>query len=689
MKNTSAMSIASIVAAAGLAMAQPTIDGVYDAANEEAFYGPIRWVNTVPTAFGDNVAGLFNGGDFGNPGDVTTGIEICVPKSALGSPSSFRMTGWVTSGDRSFMSNQIVGSLPLDSGNLGADVDFTAIDGLQFIDVDTIPSATISVDGTADAGYQEVFVQGNFTGFGDSTNPEPIGGGGSEIDRVLVAQDATNIYIFIAGNLEANGNGLDLHIDVDGTASGAAATGSGSGSGDFIVNAPGVTFDSSVDDASTLRPDYIIAVDSYDNDDDGMTPNVPRAFYGVYSGDDAQVDLLGELAGYGAANAGALTGGDGGVPSVSLAIDNSNVEGVIGSPSLSTPVSPDDNWAYGSELDNVRAQIIQNEIGENLLYVFIGGNMEVNFNKLNLFFDAQPGGQQQIGFDPNGDPITNVDISFGALQTMAGLTFDDGFDADYWININNGVDGGTNNLLNFSDCAVLRTDGALVDPISTFLLDYGSFFGGEVEDGTGNPVADPFEILDFSGPLADLPGSGNVFANYAPRLLQMDPFNPIPGLLIAAIDNSNVGGVTDTTASGPIVRQVSTGIEICIDLEELGWDLNQDILMAGFISNGGFDFMSNQVFGDSAGPDNLETTADVDFSMIDGTQYINLSEEVQAGCNDADIAEPFGTLDLADISAFVVAFTNSQPAADIAPPFGTWDLADISAFVSAFTAGCP
>ena len=54
----------------------------------------------------------------------------------------------------------------------------------------------------------------------------------------------------------------------------------------------------------------------------------------------------------------------------------------------------------------------------------------------------------------------------------------------------------------------------------------------------------------------------------------------------------------------------------------------------------------------------------------------------------ADLAEPFGTLDLADISAFVTAFTNQQPLADLAPD-GLFDLADITVFVNSFTAGCP
>lgn len=695
-----ATAAATLAGLAGLAAAQPTIDGVFDEGIEAGFYGPIRWVNSVPTQFGDNSAGLFNGGSFGDPENVTTGIEIQIPKSALGGATSFRLAGWVTSGDRTFMSNQVIGSLPIDTPNIGNTPDFSdemAFPGDQFIDVGTIPTATIAVDGSADAGYgAAVFTQGNYTGFGDNADATDIGGGGSEIDRVFVAQDASNFYVMIAGNLESNGNGLDLYFDTDGSSNGAETLAAGSGSGGFIGGA-GTTFDGGVGDA--FRPDYVVSIDATDDDMDGMTPNVPRAFAGSYNAFTLawEVDLAGTLAGYGAANGGTVSGGDAGAPAIGLAIDNSNIAGVIGSPSLSTPVSPDDNWAYGSELDNLRAQVSTTEGGESLLYVFLGGNMEVNFNKLSLFFDVQAGGQNTIGFDSNGDPLTNIDISFGALQNMAGLTFDADFTPDYWINTNNGVDGGSGDLLFFSDCAVLRTDGALVDPFTLFPLDYGAFFGGGIEDGVGDPLPDAKEVLDFSGPRFDDPLGGTLFTEFAPRTAQLvaeatpigDPLVGVPGLLKIALDNSNVDGVTADTAVEAIVRQVSTGIEICVNLDELGWDGASDIKIAGFITNGGFSFMSNQILGDPAGPDNLGNTPDVDFSTIAGNQFINLSDPVEEGCNDADLAEPFGILDLGDISAFVSGFTSADPIADLAAPFGIFDLADISAFVSAFTAGCP
>ena len=57
-------------------------------------------------------------------------------------------------------------------------------------------------------------------------------------------------------------------------------------------------------------------------------------------------------------------------------------------------------------------------------------------------------------------------------------------------------------------------------------------------------------------------------------------------------------------------------------------------------------------------------------------------------CNPADLAEPFGVLDLGDIGAFVGGFTTQNPVADL-DDNGIFDLADIGLFVGAFTGGCP
>ena len=63
-------------------------------------------------------------------------------------------------------------------------------------------------------------------------------------------------------------------------------------------------------------------------------------------------------------------------------------------------------------------------------------------------------------------------------------------------------------------------------------------------------------------------------------------------------------------------------------------------------------------------------------------------EIVGAGC-PADLAAPFGILDLADINAFTTGFVAGDPIADLADPEGVFDLSDVNAFVASFVAGCP
>ncbi len=59
------------------------------------------------------------------------------------------------------------------------------------------------------------------------------------------------------------------------------------------------------------------------------------------------------------------------------------------------------------------------------------------------------------------------------------------------------------------------------------------------------------------------------------------------------------------------------------------------------------------------------------------------------GCNGADLAEPFGTLDFSDVLAFLGAFGAGEGSADLAEPFGVFDFSDVIEFLSAFGAGCP
>ena len=49
---------------------------------------------------------------------------------------------------------------------------------------------------------------------------------------------------------------------------------------------------------------------------------------------------------------------------------------------------------------------------------------------------------------------------------------------------------------------------------------------------------------------------------------------------------------------------------------------------------------------------------------------VTIALDPAGGCNLADIAEPFGVLDLTDINTFIAGFTTQDPVADVAQPFG-------------------
>ena len=80
-------------------------------------------------------------------------------------------------------------------------------------------------------------------------------------------------------------------------------------------------------------------------------------------------------------------------------------------------------------------------------------------------------------------------------------------------------------------------------------------------------------------------------------------------------------------------------------------------------------------------PDDPGIEVDFDDVRLDATP-------ADPACNPAELAEPFGVLDLADIGAFVDAFQAGGPGADLNGDT-LIDLSDISVFVTAFTSGCP
>jgi len=70
---------------------------------------------------------------------------------------------------------------------------------------------------------------------------------------------------------------------------------------------------------------------------------------------------------------------------------------------------------------------------------------------------------------------------------------------------------------------------------------------------------------------------------------------------------------------------------------------------------------------------------------LTGEQVLGLYEDQPC---QADLAAPFGLLDLADVLGFIDAFLDGDDAADLAAPCGVLDLEDANAFVTVFVGGC-
>jgi hypothetical protein len=150
-----------------------------------------------------------------------------------------------------------------------------------------------------------------------------------------------------------------------------------------------------------------------------------------------------------------------------LSVQNTNTQ--FGNATNGDPV----NGGGGSEIDAVYARITGGR-----LYILVTGNLETNFNKMDFFIDSKAGGINQInsatlgptsGADPDQDPkhvhnngmlpggvdpfsVDQPNGGFappdgpntennGALQRMNGLTFDAGFNADYYLTVTHGFEG--------------------------------------------------------------------------------------------------------------------------------------------------------------------------------------------------------------------------------------------------------
>lgn len=221
-------------------------------------------------------------------------------------------------------------------------------------------------------------------------------------------------------------------------------------------------------------------------------------------------------------------------------------DGVYGAPRAIQTVQTgfgDANPNGGSELDAAYARI---EGG--VLYLMLTGNLENNFNKLNIFIDSRAGGQNVLQNDTNNGG-TNPPNDGWALK-HAGFTFDAGFEADYMLILRNGTAGG-----------------------DRFDIDFATIGGG----------ASAFE------------SAGDVFAG---SLTGSNPNALVMSGIGVAFDRSNTGGVIggNDAADQGAAALVTTGIELAIPLAVIGNPIG-DFRISAMINGSNHDYLSNQFLG--------------------------------------------------------------------------------------------
>lgn len=208
------------------------------------------------------------------------------------------------------------------------------------------------------------------------------------------------------------------------------------------------------------------------------------------------------------------------------------------------------------------------------LYVFVAGNLESNYNKIEIFLDTKDGGQNVLRAD-------NADVDFNGLNRLSGLRFDAGFEPDYYLTMSGGDQGGTYGM--FVNGAALSTAGGGA----------GGYMGTTTAASNGVLSGGNWDI----------------------------------GVRMT-INNANTGGVTGG-CNGDSPGAVDSGIEIAVPLDSLDWTPGQSLRVCAFVNGSGHDYLANQVLpGLPAGTCNLGDPHAVDFTALAGDQFATVDRAV-------------------------------------------------------------
>lgn len=217
-------------------------------------------------------------------------------------------------------------------------------------------------------------------------------------------------------------------------------------------------------------------------------------------------------------------------------------------------------------------------VKDGFLNLLLTGNLQDNFNKLEIFIDSTDGGQATFAGVAGND----------GSEGMNGMIFDTGFTPDYHL--------------------IARRGGA------TFDLNFADLNAGQFD-----AYSEIFKVDE----IAVSEGSGNT---------------PVGQVNVSAIrvgyNNSNlagIGGDQGALADQAAALAVTTGLELKISLADLG-NPPGEIRVMVLQNNQDHQFLSNQSLGGLPGTtQNLGTPSGIDFNNFVGDQFFSVTVGSNAG----------------------------------------------------------
>jgi hypothetical protein len=259
---------------------------------------------------------------------------------------------------------------------------------------------------------------------------------------------------------------------------------------------------------------------------------------------------------------------------------------------------PADNT--GSELDAAYGVIRGGR-----LFLMLTGNLERNFNLIDIYIDSRPGGENILTGTPQYDGGYNAPAGPYRSSKLSGMRFDTGFFADYHLYCRWGVQAAVETP--FEVTFVHRAGGGLAQV----------------------PASRAGTVVTVSNSAIGSVNAGNVAPNASGSALTQN--------LLMAIYNFNTGGVVagNNAANAAAAAAVTSGVEFSIPLADLGAaSAFKNIRVVAMLNGQNRDYLSNQILPGVPAPQvNLGgdgngtftgSLSGINFTTFAGTQYFTV-----------------------------------------------------------------